>query len=104
MGFSGASSGQFVGLGNFSIIKGDIPKTVVITLIWTFGSVIPAMILGLVLGPMTERHFRRGMSMNQDSLVAFFSRPITMVIMLIFVAMYGFSFYQNIKAKRSKAR
>lgn len=62
-----------------------------------------ALILGLVLGPMTERHFRRGMSMNQDSLMAFFCRPITMAIMLIFVAMYGYAFYKSFKAKRSKA-
>ena len=62
-----------------------------------------ALILGLVLGPMTEGHFRRGMSMNQDSLMAFFGRPITMAIMLIFVAMYGYAFYKSFKAKRSKA-
>ena len=48
-GYTGASAGTFVGLKNFSIIKADIPKTVLTTLIWTFGSVIPAMVLGLAL-------------------------------------------------------
>lgn len=57
MGFSGASAGQFVGFGNFSIIKDEIPKTVVTTLIWTFGSVIPAMILGLAVALICNRSF-----------------------------------------------
>lgn len=43
------------------------------------------------------------MSMNEDSLVAFFSRPITLTIMLIFVAMYGYSFYKSVQAKKQKA-
>lgn len=63
---------------------------------------ISALILGLVLGPMTERHFRRGMSMNNDSIFAFFGRPITLFIMMIFVVMYGFAIYQWIKARKAK--
>ena len=57
MGFTGSSAGKFVGLKNFALIKADIPKTVTTTLIWTFGSVIPAMLLGLMLALVCNRSF-----------------------------------------------
>lgn len=58
MGFSGSAQGQFVGLQNFATIKSDISKTVTTTLIWTFGSVIPAMILGLAVALICSRSFK----------------------------------------------
>ena len=57
-GFTGSSAGTFVGLKNFEIIKGDIPSTVITTLIWTFGSVIPAMVLGLALALICNQTFK----------------------------------------------
>lgn len=57
IGFNGSTKGQFVGLGNFAIIKNDIPKTIVVTLIWTFGSVIPAMICGLTIAMICKNRF-----------------------------------------------
>lgn len=57
-GFTGSSAGQFVGLKNFSLIKGDIWPTIKVTLIWTFGSVIPAMIMGLVLAVICSKSFK----------------------------------------------
>ncbi len=57
-GFTGKSAGQFVGLKNFKLIAKDIPKTVNTTLIWTFGSVLPAMVLGLVLALICNKNFK----------------------------------------------
>ncbi len=58
LGFTGSAKGQFVGLKNFILIKNDIPKTVMITLIWTFGSVIPAMVFGLMIAMICKENFR----------------------------------------------
>lgn len=58
MGFTGKSVGQFVGLKNFDLIKGDITQTVKTTLIWTFGSVLPAMVFGLALAVICNKKFR----------------------------------------------
>lgn len=55
---TGSSAGQFAGLKNFELIQKDIPKTVKTTLIWTFGSVIPAMVLGLILALICNREFK----------------------------------------------
>ena len=57
-GFTGSSAGQFVGLNNFKIISKDIWPTVGTTLIWTFGSVLPAMVLGLALAVICSRNFK----------------------------------------------
>ena len=57
-GFGGSSDGQFVGLENFMTISEDIPQTVTTTLIWTFGSVLPAMVFGLVIAMICNRSFK----------------------------------------------
>lgn len=56
-GFTGISTGTFVGFGNFIKIKNDIPKTVYTTLIWTFGSVLPAMAFGLAIALICNHKF-----------------------------------------------
>ena len=59
-----------------------------------------ALILALVLGPMLEKNFRRGMEIAGNDPVAFFGRPITLCIMLIFVAMFVWGFIQGAKKKK----
>lgn len=57
-GFTGSSAGKFVGLKNFQLISKDIWPTVKITLIWTFGSVLPAMVMGLAIAVICNRNFK----------------------------------------------
>ena len=57
-GFTGSSAGKFVGMKNFQLISKDIWPTVKITLIWTFGSVLPAMVTGLALAVFCNRNFK----------------------------------------------
>lgn len=57
-GFTGSSTGKFVGMKNFQLISKDIWPTVKITLIWTFGSVLPAMVAGLALAVFCNRKFK----------------------------------------------
>lgn len=57
-GFAGSSAGKFVGMKNFQLISKDIWSTVKITLIWTFGSVLPAMVAGLALAVFCNRNFK----------------------------------------------
>jgi len=70
-GFTGSSAGKFVGLKNFSIIKADIASTVVTTLIWTFGSVLPAMVLGLALALLCNRRFKGKKAVVSISLIPY---------------------------------
>ena len=57
-GFTGSSAGKFVGMKNFQLISKDIWPTVKLTLIWTFGSVLPAMVAGLALAVFCNRNFK----------------------------------------------
>ena len=50
--------------------------------------------------PMLEKSFRRGMEIAGNDPVAFFGRPITLCIMLIFVAMFVWGFIQGAKKKK----
>lgn len=60
---------------------------------------IPALILGLVLGPILERQFRRGMQMS-GTIGKFLSRPITMVILLAVAAMYIYAFAKMFRGRK----
>ena len=63
-----------------------------------------ALVLGLVLGPMLEKHFRRGMSMVHNDFFAFMGSPIVMAIFAIIVVLFGSLFVKEIKnLKNAKA-
>jgi putative tricarboxylic transport membrane protein len=46
-----------------------------------------AMVLGLVLGPLCERHFRRGMQLANGNVMVFLGRPL--VIGMLFIDFHG---------------
>jgi len=48
------------------------------------------LILGLILGPMLDENLRRGLILNAGSLVPFFSRPIS-IILIVMILMTVFS-------------
>lgn len=70
-GFTGSSAGQFVGLKNFRLIAKDIWPTVKITLIWTFGSVLPAMVMGLALAVICNRNFKNKKAVVSINLIPY---------------------------------
>ncbi|WP_024304589.1 tripartite tricarboxylate transporter permease [Pseudogulbenkiania sp. MAI-1] len=47
--------------------------------------VVP-LVVGLIVGPMAEKHFRRAMSISQGDLTVFVTHPISLVILLTTVA------------------
>ncbi len=61
------------------------------------------IILGIILGPMAETGFRRGLQMNNGNFFAFFSRPITVVFIAATVFMIIFTGIRNAKNKRNQA-
>lgn len=61
------------------------------------------IILGIILGPMAETGFRRGLQMNDGNFLAFFSRPITVVFIAATVFMIIFTGIRNAKNKKNQA-
>lgn len=47
--------------------------------------VVP-LVVGLIVGPMAEKFFRRAMSINQGDLTVFLTHPISLIILIITVA------------------
>ena len=70
-GFTGSSAGKFVGMKNFQLISKDIWPTVKTTLIWTFGSVLPAMVMGLALAVICNRNFKNKKAVVSINLIPY---------------------------------
>lgn len=64
---------------------------------------IAPMIIGLVLGTLTEISLRRGMTMADYNLAEFLFRPIGGTILLIAVLSFFYSIYRNVVKKRPVA-
>ena len=62
-----------------------------------------ALILGLVLGPLTEKHLRRGLAMNDNNFLNFFKSPIVSAIFLIIAVLYISYFIKEVRKRRIAA-
>jgi putative tricarboxylic transport membrane protein len=60
-----------VGLVGFAMKRFDIP-------------IVP-LIVGLILGPMAEKHFRRAMTISQGDATVFLTRPVSLAILTLAV-------------------
>lgn len=60
---------------------------------------LATVILGLVLGPLTEKEFRRSLEMSGGSLSIFFEHPICVVLLLIALLSLALSIYSTLKKK-----
>lgn len=60
----------------------------------------PPLLLGFVLGPMMEEHFRRTLLLSRGDPSAFVSTGLTWVIYLAMFAMLGWSLWRGIVVKR----
>ncbi|MCL2670110.1 MAG: tripartite tricarboxylate transporter permease, partial [Syntrophaceae bacterium] len=54
------------------------------------------LILGFILGPILERHFRAALQMSAGSLTIFVSRPIVVFFLILTVVILTFSFRKSI--------
>jgi len=63
---------------------------------------VAPLILGFVLGPLIEEHFRRAMLISAGDLSVFFTRPISGTIMAICVLLLLFGLVKSARASRAK--
>jgi putative tricarboxylic transport membrane protein len=61
------------------------------------------LILGLILGPMLDENLRRGLILNAGSLAPFFTRPIS-IILIIFILITLFSRNRYLKQAAGRAK
>lgn len=64
---------------------------------------IPPMAIGFVLGKLAESNFRRALVMSDGSLSIFFTRPISLFILILTVVMVGWPYFKRWLAGRKEA-
>ncbi|SMQ85449.1 TctA family transporter [Devosia lucknowensis] len=60
------------------------------------------LLLGFVLGPLMEEHFRRSMLMSRGNFSTFIDRPISATVLAITAALLVWTVYSAIRNRRSK--
>ena len=58
---------------------------------------IPPLILGFILAEYTETYLRRALSLSNGSITPFFTRPISLVFLMIAFVSIALSIYKSIK-------
>jgi putative tricarboxylic transport membrane protein len=58
------------------------------------------VILGFILGPITERYMRQALMVSKLSVAPLFQRPISLTFIIIAVIAFAHAFYQRSKRKR----
>lgn len=61
---------------------------------------MPPILLGVILGPIAERGFRRALMISHGDWSIFFTRPICLIMIILSI----FSVYSGIKINKSKAK
>jgi multiple sugar transport system permease protein len=90
--FSTSAEGAvtFSGFGNFIRIKSIIGPTILRTLVWTFGSIVPAIILGFIAALIFQKDFR-----FKKILIAVCILPYTIplvIVATVWILMYQIDF------------
>ncbi|WP_099355149.1 tripartite tricarboxylate transporter permease [Fredinandcohnia onubensis] len=62
---------------------------------YKFGFPIPPLVIGLVLGPIVETNFRRALLANDMDVTIFFTRPISLTILLLTIVITFFILKMN---------
>jgi TctA family transporter len=61
------------------------------------------LILGFILGPMMEENLRRAMLLSRGDATVFFTRPLSLTLLLMAVALVVIVALPQIKSKREEA-
>ncbi|MCK5767810.1 MAG: hypothetical protein KAH35_05500 [Candidatus Atribacteria bacterium] len=61
---------------------------------------MPPILLGVILGPIAERGFRRALMISHGDWSIFFTRPICLVMIILSIL----SLYSGYKMNKSKAK
>jgi putative tricarboxylic transport membrane protein len=62
---------------------------------------VAPIVLAMVLGKMIEASFRKSLILSEGSLIIFFERPVTIVLLLVALASIAFQFYRAKKKPKS---
>jgi putative tricarboxylic transport membrane protein len=61
---------------------------------------MPPILLGVILGPIAEKGFRRALMISHGDWTVFFTRPICIILIILSIL----SIYSGIRMNRSKTK
>jgi putative tricarboxylic transport membrane protein len=73
-----------------------IPVGIVTYYLTNMGYPIPPLVIGVILGGMADANLRRGLMVSQGSLLPFFTRPVSLILVLVIL----FTFLTNTEIYR----
>ncbi|WP_353173380.1 tripartite tricarboxylate transporter permease [Paracandidimonas soli] len=97
---------MFIAIGTYSVNSSiiDIMMVAGFGLVGYFLAVLryplAPLILGFVLGPLVEQHFRRAMLISDGSLMTFVERPVSLTILVLTLLIALWGVWSGMKAKR----
>lgn len=80
----------FFGIAGYALRKLDFP--------------LPPLLLGLVLGKMTEEAFRQSLSLSEGSWSIFVQRPISLAMLIILAALLAYQLFEIVRHGAYKER
>ena len=69
-----------------------------------YGYSVATMILGLVLGPITEKGFRKQLIISRGDWTIFFRKPICLIILIVAVISFAMPFIRTARKKKAEGR
>lgn len=69
-----------------------------------YGYSIPTMILGLVLGPICEKGFRKQLIISQGDWTVFFTRPICLAIIVVSIISFSMPFIRAYREQKAREK
>lgn len=67
------------------------------------GFPLAPLLLAMILSPLVESNFRRAMIMSQQDFTIFFTRPISLIVIIISVLFLAKTLYDEIKLRKKKS-
>ncbi|HRP78164.1 MAG TPA: tripartite tricarboxylate transporter permease [Aquamicrobium sp.] len=98
---------MFICIGTYSISSSPFDIWIVVFfgflgyLMRIFDWPAAPVLLGFVLGPMMEEHFRRAMLLSRGDFATFVNRPISATVIAITVAVLAWGIYSSMKERRT---
>ena len=69
-----------------------------------FGFPVAPAVIGMILGPLAEQQFRRALSISQGDYSVFFTRPLSLTLLIVAALALVVPVLLDVRAKRAQAR
>lgn len=83
-----------------------IPMGIIVSYLNKHGFPVAPLVIGVILGSMSDSNLRRGLMVSQGSLKPFVTRPVALLLVIVIVMTFlsGTKFWQNAMRKQKQKK